>query len=252
MNAPATAAANGQPVAAPTADEVAGIAAAGYVTVPLCEPGPHTHRGGDCNSRGKRPLLKGWQNQRVPLPRAEIEKHWLGGGVGRNVGILCDDLLVIDCDTRGGVDGTRELAALFEAHGGVFSSAAVETGGGGLHFYFRLPDGVKPPRNSAGALAPGVDVKTGGGMVVAPPSVHESGGRYRWLTDGGGPPARDGLPVAPAGCWNCRPTNRPETPARGCQAAIRRPWRLIPGPRSWSESTWLLCAAPRKAPATPF
>ena len=192
------AAVSGQHVVAPTVDQVAGIAEAGYVTVPLCGPGPHTHRGVDCPSRGKRPLLSGWQKRRVPLSQAEIEENWAGKDAGRNVGVVCNGLLVVDCDTRGGVDGARELEALFEAHGDRSPSATVETGGGGLHFYFRLPDGVETPKNSASALGPGVDVKTGGGMVVSPPSVHASGGRYRWRTPDGGPPARDGLPVAPA------------------------------------------------------
>ena len=33
---------------------------AGYVTVPLCKPGPHRHKGVDCTNRGKRPLLSDW------------------------------------------------------------------------------------------------------------------------------------------------------------------------------------------------
>ena len=33
--------------------------------------------------------------------------------------------------------------------------------------------------NRAG-LMPGIDLRGDGGMIVAPPSVHPSGGRYRW------------------------------------------------------------------------
>ena len=86
---------------------------------------------------------------------------------------------------------------MFGAHGARLPAPIVETGGGGRHFYFRLPDGAEGVGNSTGVLGPGVDVRGEGGMVVAPPSVHESGERYRWLTDDGGPPGRGGLPVAP-------------------------------------------------------
>lgn len=113
------------------------------------------------------------------------------------MGIVCTGLLVIDCDTGEGADGTRELAAFFHAYGDVLPSATVETGGGGRHFYFLVPDGVKTLSNSAGKLGPGIDTRGDGGQVVASPSVHESGRRYRWLTDGEGPPSRDSLPVAP-------------------------------------------------------
>ena len=211
VDGPGTAAVSGQPVAAPTVDEVAGIARAGYVLVPLCEPGPHTHKGGDCASPGKRPLLGGWQRRREPLSRAEIMEQWAGEHAGRNVGVSCDGLLVFDCDTRGGVDGPEELAALFEAHGGVLPPATVGTGGGGLHFYFRLPESALGVGNSAGKLGPGIDVKSSGGMVVAPPSVHASGRRYRWLAADGRPPSRDSLPVASG--WLLELLAKPPSPA---------------------------------------
>ena len=61
-----------------------------------------------------------------------------------------------------------------------------------------------------GKLAAGVDVKSSGGMVVAPPSVHESGDPYRWRTGDGGPPARDSLPVAPG--WLLELPAKPPSP----------------------------------------
>ena len=116
-------------------------------------------------------------------------------GGGCNAGVSCRGLLVVDCD---GVHGPTRLETLFDARGGGPPSAAVKAGGGGLHFYFRLPDGASGPGHSAGRLAEGVDTKSKGGVVVGPPSVHESGKRYRWLTPDGEPPPLDGLPLAPS------------------------------------------------------
>src|SRR3954468_8286436 len=48
----------------------------------------------------------------------------------------------------------------------------------GRHLYF-LALGLDIP-NSSGRIGPGVDVRGAGGYVVAPPSCHASGRRYRW------------------------------------------------------------------------
>jgi putative DNA primase/helicase len=48
--------------------------------------------------------------------------------------------------------------------------------------HFKCPDGVKI-KNSTGELAPGVDVRGEGGMVLAPPSVKPGVGAYEWITE---------------------------------------------------------------------
>ncbi len=73
---------------------------------------------------------------------------------------------------------------------------SVETGSGGLHVYFRYPDGLDI-RNSAGKLGPGLDVRAAGGYVLLPPSLHRSGNRYRWA-DGYDP---DSAPLANPPAW---------------------------------------------------
>ena len=63
----------------------------------------------------------------------------------------------------------------------------VKTGGGGQHLYFLWPEGAGV-RNSAGKIAPGLDVRGHGGYVVAPPSLHASGARYE-VNESAVPPA---------------------------------------------------------------
>jgi Bifunctional DNA primase/polymerase, N-terminal/YspA, cpYpsA-related SLOG family len=78
-------------------------------------------------------------------------------------------LAVVDVDPRNG--GQVDPALMTP-------TAAVATGGGGWHLYYRHPGG--PLRTVLPGRA-GVDVKADGGYVVAPPSVHPGTGRaYRW------------------------------------------------------------------------
>jgi len=50
----------------------------------------------------------------------------------------------------------------------------VKTQSGGLHIYYKLPDGKEPLKSVIGKL-PGLDLKGEGGYVVAPPSVGQYG-----------------------------------------------------------------------------
>jgi hypothetical protein len=52
----------------------------------------------------------------------------------------------------------------------------VLTPGGGQHFYFEHPGAMR----TLSTLGSGIDVKSDGGYVVAPPSLHPNGGRYVW------------------------------------------------------------------------
>lgn len=141
--------------------------------------------------RGKRPLVR-WEElqERVPS-EAEVEA-WLERWPDANVGIVTGGvsrLVVVDVDPRHG--GTESLAALEREHGPLPSGVEAETGGGGRHLYFAHPGGEV--RNRVG-LAPGIDLRGDGGVVVAPPSIHPSGRRYRWKK-GCGPDER--APVEP-------------------------------------------------------
>jgi len=87
-------------------------------------------------------------------------------------------------------------------------TAAVTTGGGGWHLYYRHPGGQLLAALPGRA---GVDIKADGGYVVAPPSAHPGTGRaYRWA---GGRPVIE-MPPAPG--------RRPDPTARGRAAAPAR------------------------------
>ena len=119
---------------------------------------------------GKVPVRKRWTLLSPPTVR-DVEQ-WIGEG--RNIGVrtgATSGIVVIDEDTAKG----GSTSAL-----GLPRTATVLTGGGGRHFYFRLPRGVQVS-NSAGKLAPHVDVRGEGGQVVYPGSIHpDTGQAYAW------------------------------------------------------------------------
>ena len=59
---------------------------------------------------------------------------------------------------------------------------------------WRLPNGTNVS-NSTGKLGKGLDIRTTGGYVVAPPSIHISGKAYSWLE------SPEDAPLAPAPTW---------------------------------------------------
>ena len=87
------------------------------------------------------------------------------------------NVFVIDVD---GLDAEVELRRLEAKHGNLPATVEVITARG-RHVYFQMPE--TPVRNSAGKIAPGIDVRGDGGYVLAPPSIHPSGKRYEWSVD---------------------------------------------------------------------
>jgi hypothetical protein len=132
--------------------------------------------GKDCDSPGKHPLTANGLLD-ATTDEQQLAKWWkvnpqanLAVATGESSG-----LVVIDIDPDKG--GWESLLELEEKHGRPPETVEVETGGGGLHLYYRYPDSVKI--HSRNGWLPGVDVKADGGYVIAPPSNHVKGS-YRW------------------------------------------------------------------------
>ncbi|MBX3436250.1 MAG: bifunctional DNA primase/polymerase [Planctomycetaceae bacterium] len=134
---------------------------------------------------GKKPAREGWQTTTYTFPQ-------IGGFMKRgfNVGIaLGPDDLVLDADPRNG--GDESFQHLCDDLGiDLFDAPTVLSGrgDGGCHRYFKRPAAMK----LRGKLSdyPGVDVKTLGGFVVGPGSIHpDTGGVYQ--VDDFAPPISD-------------------------------------------------------------
>src|SRR3954447_18710302 len=79
----------------------------------------------------------------------------------------------LDIDARSG--GYDTLKNFEKEHGCLPQTLTYETGGGGEHRIFRLPEGYVPRK---GAKMPGIDVLFESRYAVAPPTMHGSGKRY--------------------------------------------------------------------------
>jgi putative DNA primase/helicase len=95
----------------------------------------------------------------------------LGLATGSSSGIF-----VLDRDDRDGGDVSLET---LEAKYGMLPHTLSQTTGNGVHYVFQLPVDLEI-KNSAGKLAPGIDVRGNGGYVVAAPSKHQNGKFYTW------------------------------------------------------------------------
>ena len=128
-------------------------------------------------ARSKRPLVPWERLQTHPPTEKEIAdwaRHWPSANIGIVTGAV-SKLVVLDIDPGHG--GNESVAVMQRQHGDLPRTPQVATGGGGAHIYFRHPG--EPIANRAG-IAPGVDLRGDGGLVVAPPSVHPSGRTYVW------------------------------------------------------------------------
>jgi hypothetical protein len=144
--------------------------------------------------RGKRPLVPWLEFQQRRASAAEIDA-WFDRWPAANIAIVTgrvSGLVVLDLDPRHG--GQASIERLRDEHGPLPRTVEAETRGGGRHLYFAHPGG--PLANRVGLL-PGIDLRADGGCVVAPPSLHASGRRYRWAADR----APDDLPLAATPHW---------------------------------------------------
>ncbi|CEF49371.1 unnamed protein product [uncultured bacterium] len=161
------------------AEAAAMYARTGFPILPLYTVGSDGRcccRDPDCKSPGKHPLTKhGLKEASTDL--AVVERWWIQWP-SANIGLATggpSGLVVLDID---GEEGEASLRTLVAERGALPNTLSVRTGKG-RHLYFRR-EADDPEVPSRAGIRPGLDVRSEGGHVVAPPSVHATGRTYEW------------------------------------------------------------------------
>lgn len=159
---------------------VAALARNGWHVIPLetiNDRGCSCWRGNACRSAGKHPLFETGEKHAAATIDCGVIRGWWKRWPDANVGIVtgaASGLVVLDVDPAKG--GNESLMTLFPK--GASSTLSVVTGSGGLHLYYQYPGDPVPCRVG---FRLGLDLRGDGGLVVAPPSRHKSGGVYSFV-----------------------------------------------------------------------
>jgi len=128
--------------------------------------------------KSKKPKIK-WEKFQKERATEDQIKNWWKKWPDANIGIITgkiSDLIVMDIDSQEG--GEKYIAAFDELH----TTISQKTGKPeALQLLFKHPGDREYP-NKAGML-PEVDVRADGGYIVAAPSIHPNGVRYKWNID---------------------------------------------------------------------
>jgi len=136
--------------------------------------------------RTKEPLIP-WKEFQERLPTKEEVREWFKGK-DNNIGVVCGrvsgNLVVIDFDNVDKFNEWYEKVDKLGLRDLVLNTWIVETGKG-IHVYFRVnvsPEEFTKLFRTRVRFTEGVDVKSEGGYVVAPPSIHPNGKCYEFRT----------------------------------------------------------------------
>ena len=133
--------------------------------------------GAMCQAKAKHPLIKNWGDEATT--DADKIKAWWSKTPLANIGIPMGEksgLVALDVDTRH--DGVKSLNELEVEYGALPKTITATTGSGGKHYVFKYTEALAL-KNVVG-FRDGLDVRTQGGLIVAAPSMHQSGNRYSW------------------------------------------------------------------------
>lgn len=127
----------------------------------------------------KKPDLRRWKQYQKRRATENEVRGWFSEGK-RNLAVVCGEtsgrLVVLDFED----EGAYRYCFPEPLAGRAFP--VVATGGGGVHVYIRSKGTVPELPKTLKPVLP-LDLQGEGRYVVAPPSVHPSGGIYRWVAE---------------------------------------------------------------------
>lgn len=129
--------------------------------------------------------LKGTKGFHDATDNIDKIKKWWTTNPFYNIGLATGSgLSIIDVDE--GVDeqgrkkeGEQSIKAWQDENGILPDTLTAITGRGGRHLYYKTTN----PYGSATGVLKDVDVRSDGGYVVLPPSIHKNGNRYKFIGD---------------------------------------------------------------------
>jgi hypothetical protein len=125
----------------------------------------------------KKPCFEAWQQAGTTDPTI-IGKWWSKfTDAAPAIALGKANLVVVDPDRHGDIDGVANFAKLIEGHD-LPVVPIINTAGGGKHYIFRQPESGEPLGNSRGDLPDGIDVRGNGGFVIAVGAVRPDGVAY--------------------------------------------------------------------------
>ena len=143
----------------------------------------HTVEDGDCScgnpkctSIAKHPLTQNGFKAATNSPD-KLSEFFTGEYAVANIGVATGEasgVIVLDADEA------KALKRLQDNNESLPKTPIVESSEGRQHLYFAFDERCHALENSV-KFAGGLDVRTTGGYVLAPPSVHKSGHIYRWI-----------------------------------------------------------------------
>jgi hypothetical protein len=120
-------------------------------------------------------------------------RQWWAQWPDANVGIATgapSGIFMVGPDGQAGIDA---FIALAQEHTPLPSTPRARSGGDGKHYIFGWPSQGGSIKNSRNHRGLPIDVRGAGGLIVAAPSRHKSGGSYEWEV----PPEDVGVAQAP-------------------------------------------------------
>ncbi len=131
---------------------------------------------------GKNPIQYDWTNNAIKsVSDPSLVKFWGAGNL--NVGIVTGEpsrLIVLD------IDFPEIFQKFVDKHPEVKQTRIVKRDNvtdGRVHYYFKLPTGMPAPESIAAKTTGWGELQSTGRQVVAPPSIHYTGGVYQTVSD---------------------------------------------------------------------
>jgi len=152
----------------PALNEALRLASHGFKVIRLHWP---TKQGCSCGrpnckkSIGKHPIANNWVAAGTDDPNT-IRKLWQEtpyANVGVPMGQI-NGIFALDVD---GPQGMQTLQKWIVDHGELPATWQIQTGGGGIQLWYKVPDGLSIP-NSVKKIGVNVDIRGDGGQSVAP------------------------------------------------------------------------------------